>query len=407
MNLAQFYGKGFPLGAATTQLWCGDKITAADGSEWLASTPTAPFAYTSDYSYLPDSMLSPHPLMAGPNGGLWAPNASLPSIAYDPGTGKYCTSAWEGDSTNGYTYYTSSDGATWTKRTFPNSPINYEAIVFTAGKFFAWARATTTNGVIYSTDGGVTWTSKNFANNVDGLDAASDGANNIVIFGASTGVATQYSTDGGDTWTGASNSSAMNSASSGPNNQGWVTYNAGAGLFIAGANGNTVYNTSPTGATFTTRSTQATFAPYVSKLGNARKFASNATVTVCVGNMGFFCTTTDGLTWANHGYISSTLTTNVGPSILYWDGTRFVARFLHRVFYSTNGIAWTEGKYIGGGSIACPYSNGVYFVGLWTAGVQSKLLRVADVTLTPPQTVIANVLPVASGVSGQNYYRIR
>ena len=401
-----------PIGFVTSIPYMGDLYTDPSGSVWMCFSGTSPFAYDPSYAYLPDSLKSPHPLMAGPDtGGLWTPVLTNAAPAYDPISGKYCTSAWDGDATNGYTYYTSNNGIAWTKRTFPNSPIKYSHVVCFNGRFFGFAVGIV-NCVIYSDDGGVTWTSK--AAGTAGLgdvnDIAWDGANGLCAIGSAVGNTNCiYSADFGVTWT---NTAAGNaSATAGTNfpRAGQFTYNAGAGLYLANANGAGKYTTSPTGQVWTDHLTQDTFFNYAGRLGSPTKFASNATTTVAFGVSGFFCTTTDGLTWANHGYISNTLVHNTVPQNVWYDGTRFCVRYAQRVFYSVAGLVWTEGKYIGGAFASpTPCSNGVLFVGSLYGTAPSKLLRVADVTLATPQTVIpAFTLTGIGAQGGIQYVRIR
>lgn len=405
-NLKQFVGAVIPLGGTVTIPYSGQPVyTAPDGTQWYSNVPTAPFAYTSDYSYLPDFMTSPHAIMNGPeSNGTWVPPITAFNIAYNPSSGLYVTSYYDGDATNGYNYYTSSNnGTTWTKRTFPNNKA-YNTIQYTAGKFVACIDSTTTNGVITSTDG-INWTS------VTGVllvayDIVSDGVNNIVIMGSGTGIA--YSTDGGSTWTSATGAGSFSSTVGLCVGQGGITWNAGAGLFIAGMGNVGAYQTSPTGATWTARNAQATYSIYGSKFAAGTKYASNATTTVAVGTGGFFATTTDGLTWSNHGYIStSNLATTIVPNQVYYDGTRFVARFQNLVFYSTNGTTWTQGSSIGGFTLLTPQSNGTLFgFPLLTTLLPTELLRVANVASTTRQTVISPVLHVAQ-VTSHIHYRIR
>lgn len=403
-NLAQFYGKGFPIGGSITMNYVGDVYTAPDGTKWLANTTTAPFAYTSEYAAAAGIMTSPHPLMAGPeSNGLWCPDGSTMQVAYKASGTLTCTSRIYGDTTNGYTYATttSNTGASWTLRSFPNTK-DYQTIVFTGGKFVGVSNSSTTNGVITSTDA-VTWSS------VTGIsasyqDVVSDGANNFVAVGTST--TWMYSTDAAATWTTTTAVAPTNFSYPG---KGVITWNAGAGLFIANNAAAGQYQTSPTGATWTTRNSQATYLPYQNRLAADTKFASNSTMTVAVGRSTFFATTTDGLTWSNHGFISPTLsqTTSI-PDAVYYDGTRFVVKYSGRVFYSTNGTSWTEGAYLGG-NVMIATSSGVLFMitsGV-TVGQVAKLLRVSDVTLTAPQTVCMTQAAPSAHSSTNTYYRIK
>lgn len=405
-NLSQFVGGTIPIGGVQVQMpYGGDLYTAPDGSQWYANVVTAPFAYTSAYSYLPDHFVSPHPLMNGPEAnGLWAPmygngNNNL-NIACNSTATLYCTGTYSGHSTTGYYYYTSTDGVNWTKRTFPNS-INYSCIQYTAGKFIAVASSTTTNGIITSTDA-VNWTSVTGVS-INPTDIVSDGGNNIVILPIqSTSVV--VSNDGGTTW--ASVSLGGNSNYNYNIGNGVITWNAGAGLFILMSSTNGTYFTSPTGATWTIRNAQSTFVAYPQFIASAR-FASNSTTTVVMGTGGYFATSTDGLTWSNHGYISNTFGSSTTPLQFYYDGTRFVARFTNRCWYSTNGTTWTESKSIGGVTSYISQSSGVLFGMLaGSFGYQTKLIKVSDITSTAKTTIIAP--QAAGGVAAVvTAYRIR
>lgn len=401
-NLSQFVGGGFPIGGGVAIPYNGDVYTSSDGTQWYSNTPTSPFAYTSAYSYLPDSMVSSHPIMTGPEAnGTWMPYTATFNIAYNPTAPLYCTAPYQGNTFNGWTYYTSADGSTWTSRTFPNPSVTYTVLCYTAGKFIGVAPSTTTNGLITSTDG-INWTSFNISSIFAG-DVASNGSTNIVVipYASTTGM---YSIDSGASW---ASFTIANTSSFQAAGQGGITWNAGAGLFIVVINAAGAYSTSPTGATWTSRSAQSTFTPYSARFNGNHKFASNSTTTVCVGLGGFFATSTDGLTWSNHGLISDTWGNSGAPHQVYYDGTRFVVRYQQRVWYSTDGTTWTEGKPIGGHTLVIPQSNGVLFAfPLLAANVMSKMLNVSDVTLTTRQTILSSVLHVQQ-TTIHTHYRIR
>jgi hypothetical protein len=397
-NLSQFIGAGIPLGGSLqTMPYAGssdtDIYTAPDGSQWYPNTSTSPFPYTSDYSYLPDHMTSPHSIMLGPDpetNDWFLPNTTF-SIALNPTAPLYCTGTYAGSST----YYTSTDGSTWVSNNFPNSPIAYRIVQFTGGKFVAAATSTTTNGILISTDAN-SWSSYNSPSSFTPHDIISDNANNFIILGTSTTAVS--STNGGTTW---STRTLSPSPSSGQvPGAGCITWNEGAGLFLVVTTTAGTYLTSPTGVTWTSRS-------YSAELGAAARMASNATTTVVVGAGGFFATTTDGLTWSNYGFVSKTYGSSNPPNQVYYDGTRFVARWQQRVFYSTNGTTWTEGKNIGGFTLLIPQSGGTLFgFALLGTLVRTKMLAISDVTATTRQTVISPVLHVSQSTNHVQY-RIR
>lgn len=406
MDLSSFYGKSLPLGATLTRTYVGDLVTDADGSVWIAGTTTAPFAYTSVYSGAPAPNLIAHPIMPGPKSSYWWIQAILgPSLAYKSASTLYCTGgtaiSLEGDSTNGFYYYTSSNvGVNWTQRTFPNNKA-YQ-VSYTAGLFVGVSLSSTTNAIITSTDA-VTWTSLTGISQTTVADIVSNGSTSIVAFPQS-GTVANVSVDSGATW-----ASAAITAPAAPTqfSSGMCTWNAGAGLFIGNNGSAGGYQTSPTGATWTNRPTQSTFGPYglyFTALG--LKFCSNSTTTVAVGLGGFFATTTDGLTWANHGFILAGMT-QLAPTAVYHDGTRFVAIFTDRVFYSTNGAAWVAGRNInpaGGGGVT--FVAGDRFFRACINNAFGVGFIVTDVTATAPLTVC----PTATAQAQNNaitYYRIK
>lgn len=400
-NLSQFYGSGFPMGSSLSQLYDGDLITRSDGSQWLTNTPTAPFSYTSQYSYLPDPFLSPHPLLSGPENGLFRFQFN-PIIAYSSSSGVYCTNSFIGNSVTGYYYYTSADGVNWTQRTFPNPTINYALIVFVAGKFIAFASTTTTNGAIYSTDA-ISWTSVTIPSISAPQDIFYNGTR-LVVIGSTTAAA--YSSDLGVTWTLTtlpSNTLAANFPGSGV-----ITWSQSAGLFLIATSTAGTYYTSPDGITWTSR----TVAPsiYNSFIGTQVKFASSPSKIVAMGLSGFFLTSTDGLNWTS-GSISG-IAANTQCVQSYYDGTRFVVRYGNATYYSTDGTTWTTAKFIGSssGTSSFAYSNGILFVFCSVAAnVPTKAIKVQNVSLTSPQTISVPITASTPAGTGSTviYYRIR
>jgi hypothetical protein len=406
MDLNSFSGKAFPLGASLALSYDGTNLrTMEDGSVWLAGTGISPFAYTSDYATCPSPMKIPHSVLPGPRNGAWYNSAAgaVAFMAYDPSNG-HCTGGAvanvEGDATNGYSHYTSSDGgANWTRRTLPNLKA-YTIVCVKPGLLIGVAQSSTTNGVITSTNGGVSWASVTGISIGTISDLLSDGASNHIIV-PSSGTAGAYSTDNGASWSASTFTATPSNGSLGIGAAG--TWNAGAGLFIALTGTSGSYQTSPTGATWTARATQATFLPYQLSFTTATKLASSATVTVAMGVNGFFATTTDGLTWANHGFISTNLSTTAVVSALYYDGTRFVALFTHRLFYSTDGVTWTEALPTIAASAVMVSSKRLFSTPITAA--YSKVIQVTDVTATTPQTIV----PLGSGVNNTfvTHYRIK
>lgn len=383
----------YPLGSTIVDAYQGDTFTAADTTQWLANTSTAPFAYSSTYSALPTALLCPHSLITGPMGnGLWEMRSTATYAYKASGTITCITSAGynasnyvEGDATNGYIYYTSTNGGTsWTRRTLPNTKAY--AIAYTAGLFVGLSPNAATNAVITSTDA-VTWSSITIGGggslNVFVSDIVSNGSTCIVVY-TLTGNIAYVSTDSGATFASASITTTGNFTTG--FNIGACTWNAGAGLFIGNVGTAGQYQTSPTGATWTLRDTITTYLPYGTLFGTTCLYASSSIVTVAIAANGFFATTTDGLTWANHGFIVGTGPTASLVSAIYYDGARFVITgTTGRIFYSTNGTAWTEGR-PAPGAIIIP-SNDRHLRIFGTALLESKALIVTDPTATTAATV--------------------
>ncbi len=398
----------FPMGASLTFTYMGDKITAADATEWLAPTPTAPFAYDSSYSATPTTLLSPHALMTGPNAGLWLATPTL-SLAYKASGTLYCFTSGptasnypEGDATNGYIYYTTTNGgAAWTRRTLPNTKVY--SIGYTASLFIGFAISSTTNAVITSTDA-VTWSSVTGVSQANVSDIVSDGGNNIVIYPIS-GTVANSSVLAGTVWASATITAAgLGSQALG---QGGCTWNAGAGLFIGSVGTAGQYQTSPTGLTWTLRNTQITYQPYGTLFGTTCRYASNATTTVAMAANGYFAITTDGLTWTDHNFIVGTGPSTALINVIYYDGTRFVAAGATRIFYSTNGTTWTEGRPSAGTAITNLTTNDrmLRLVNSTTL-VQTKALLVTDPTATTAQTVAGLTQSTAQAATNA-YIRIK
>lgn len=393
MNPKQYYGSGIPIGGSANLTYTTSNnnslYTAPDGSQWYTYTPNSPFDYTSDYSYLPSFMISSGSLLPGPVANLF-PGTTTITMAYDPSTNTYCTGAAAGLTATWLYYQSNNDASTWSTLATPTlgSTITHNPIVFTAGKFILGSSATT-NGAAYSTDGGLTWTRQNKTATGSVADIISNGANNIIMFGAGS-TATSYSTNGGITYASSTLPAAAAPLQGNPG-VGWGTWNAGANLFLAMSTTSGYYMTSPTGATWTARNTIATYAKYASYFPSGTKMASDSTTTVAMGLYGFFCTSTDGLTWSNHGFISNSPRgiSAAYPDALYYDGTRFVAVFGSQTWYSTNATTWTEGCRIGY-CTSFSVSSGVLFgiISSSSFGAKTKIIKVSNVASTSKQTII-------------------
>lgn len=411
-NYNQFVGGGFPIGGVIQNMpWTGDKIVMADGSEWLSDKPTAPFAYSAAYAGVPEPMKTPHGYLNGPYaGGMHISTGNGATVAFD-GTSTWVTGgnalSLEGDSTNGYKYWRSTDGgANWTQLTLPN--LKPYSIYYVGGKFVGYAVTSATNGCITSSDG-LTWTTIATTISVTGvMDIVSGGGTQLLVL-PTGGTAGAYSTDGGTTWTA---STLALSTPSGSRSHGYATWNAGAGLYIAASNVAGQYQTSPTGATWTSRAAQSTFLGQTELALALFKFASNATTTIVVGANGFVLTTTDGLTWGSMNWVTGNATglPDAAPSSVFYDGTRFVVCFGDRVFYSTNGTSWTEGKRFppGGSSSSDIVTSGVLLrMFLSSPRVPVKMPMMTNATLTTYAFVTPMAFSSFGPAGSTTYYRIK
>lgn len=383
----------------------GDLVVMPDGSEWLAAVLTAPFAYTAAYAQASDAFKSPHGVLNGPYSGGHRCNSNS-NFAYDPATTTWVISYGsnaDGDATNGFQYHRSTDGgATWTTLTFPNGKTY--TVWFVGGQFVGYISNTTTNGCITSSDG-VTWTSRTAVSVPSVGELVGDGGNQLLVLGhASTTGA--FSTDAGATWTSCTLPAAWASISK---NNGYVAWCPSAGLYVAPTNTAGAYATSPTGATWTHRTTSQGIATYGSLFGNTSwKVAASASLIVAVASGGFVLTSTDALTWSNANYItSSSVAGGSAPWALLYDGTRFVAVFGSRVFYSTNGTSWSEGgKLLPTNVVQDVVTSGRVLRIFGTNRSPTAVPLMVDPTLTAP----AFIFPyTASQLTATNttYYRIK
>ena len=403
-NINQFFSGGWPLGAAVTMATQSDEVyNAEDGTQWYSNHSIAPFNYTSDYSNLPSHMLSPHPIMKGPETSTYfIPAITNFNIAYDKTANVIVTSSYVGGSGPGYQYYrTTNGGETWDNYYFPNKTLNYSTIQYTAGKFIAHVPSTTSGNVILLSTDGISWSNATTSASVPSQDIISDNGNTILIYG--TGTAHTVSTNGGNTW--ALSTAPYTSVNGTLVGGGAVTYNQGANLFIAPTQTTGAYQTSAPGQAWSGNVTNGTYLFNGIRLGALPRMASNATITVVIGNTGFYMTTTDSVTWSNPGYICNNLT-SVNPNNFYYDGTKWVARFSHRIFYSYNSVDWHE-TFAGGFTLILPQSNGLLFgFCLLSATSPTKCLRVANVADTISLTVTSPVLPTSISTT-TIYYRIK
>jgi hypothetical protein len=334
-NLLSYLPIGKRIGETVNLPYNGDIFTALDGSVWKA-TSDIPLAYSSTYA----ALLTEAPQAVTAAATLNGPFASNKWRGFGP---RAIIGASAGGSTwlmirntgNFDYYYTSTDGgASWTKRTLPVTGKTWGGCLWDGTNFVLYANGTAATGVQESTDG-ITWTARTAIS----LTVAELIYNGSVYLAwpAAGGTACATSPDR-TTW-----SSRVCSGTNPASNQiglGTITWNAGAGLFIAGTNTANTYQTSPDGITWTNR-TGLDFLPNLGTFSSVF-FASSATVTIAVGNSGVIATTTNGTSWTERTMDANYDNTSL-PSAAFWDGTYFVVLVNGGiVYYSTDGITWTK-----------------------------------------------------------------
>lgn len=402
-NVDNFYSKGFPIGSSATY---GNNfngtINPTDGSQWVVPALNNFIPYSSEYSNIANQCIIYHDIVNGPlaGGNFLFTLSSQPyaPLCYSSSLNRYVTRSVE--TTYGSTpakYYTSDDnGATWTKRSFPNL-ITYSGVYFVGGYFFAFA-SLTTNCFLLSTDG-IAWSSFNNPVSAAPANIIANGSTIIISYNGST--SGLLSTNGGTSFS----TITFPTSATGPTpTVGYGTYNTNAGLYIHASGTGGIYMTSPDGTTWTNR-TPNSFSSYpqFSNGASATKFASNGTITVAIGIDGFFATSTDNLTWSNHGYIFNEIN---GPAVnfLCYDGTRFVASYTSKWFYSTNGTTWVEGNLITPAvTQLASFCQDVILVTSFT-GLLATVFKINDITSSTKKYVTSGAL--VSAVSN-NAYRIK
>ena len=300
----------------------------------------------------------------------------------------------------GYDCWTSPDGVTWTKHVnvFPTGYATY--ILFGNGIFMAYAPAGNPVPIQTSPDG-VTWTTRaNFTGCTYPRMAFGNGVFCILesyYSGTSTG--NSWTSTNGVSWTQSGSAtgalaqggyapfiasastfvsiiSYSTVISTGTNGLSWTTrtgaINAaftmaayGASLFVT-VSGDTAYETSPTGVTWTSRSAPT----YLYSIGYGAQF-------VATSNNGINLTSANGTTWTQYTG-TPTYTNNRGsfiPDFITYGNGRYVAGggSFNGLYVSqptgTGGITWTHRTapiVVSGATPA--YGNGVYVLAYGTPG---------------------------------------
>jgi len=324
-NLLNYASIGKRLWESVSVPYNWDTFTALDGSVWKHANPKT-LTYSSTYSALltdcPTMVTSAVNMNWPFAGGLWDINQSLRCIIGG--------STWLLLTYDTTFYWTSTDsGSTWTSRSLP-----------VAGKTLIWlwdwtnfvlyAPSSTTDWVQESTDG-ITWTTRTAIS----LGAIRDLVyNGSVYLAVSSWIANCATSSDRITWT---SRTCITTSNQSPNPWNWfVTWNAGAWLFIMWTQTAHTYQTSPDGITWTSRTT-----PHYLTATNTCLYASNSIVTVAFSSGGKLATTTDGINWTERSLpVESSFISGIVPAACYHDWTRFVWIIAGFVFYSTDGTTW-------------------------------------------------------------------
>ncbi len=352
-TLSGFLGVGKRLGETVTLPYQGDSFTALDGTVWKAANGK-PLAYSSAYSALltdAPTMVTSAVVTGSPwASGMWEGRTPMNVVGSTSGGATWLAMP-ENPASIPDIYYTSTNaGSTWTRRTPPLASKNWTGL-WDGTNFVIYSGAATTNGVQESTDG-ITWTGHTaIALTTACIDLIYAPSITTYLAIGNNNATAATSTDR-TTWTSRTLATAPGNPSYAKAGMGLVTWNPGAGLFIANTVTQGQYQTSPTGVTWTNRTfTEPALLQGTNGSGNGATitlFSSNSTTTCAFGEGGVYGYSTDGINWTY-----STIDSSVNamqdkaafgdyPKGTFYDGTRFVVIYDFGVYYSTNATTWTR-----------------------------------------------------------------
>jgi hypothetical protein len=226
--------------------------------------------------------------------------------------------------------WTSSDGATWTRRTTPTGiSATINGAVYGGGRFLMVGELRCCTGpdasalVLTSLDG-IEWTAVTTApaGNARGLRAVAFGASRYVAVGSLGQILT--STDS-VTWT----------SGSGGGSQNLKGIAFGGGVFVAVGDNRTVLR-STDGATWSAVSIPSTTG------SNYEDVTHTGSQFVAVGDQGAVLTSPDGLTWTNRTFTAPQPNPNVNLGAVASGAGLIVAGDNLRVWSSPDGVTWTQ-----------------------------------------------------------------
>jgi hypothetical protein len=226
-----------------------------------------------------------------------------------------------------------------------NVALNWQNIIYGGGTYVAVA-SNSANAQISSD--GLVWTARALGGGSGWYTPAYNSSNgNLAILSTAGSGATTYSTNGGVTWTyGAA-------LPSGPTS--WYVLGAGNGLFVAADTASNNLATSPTGATWTARTSTNTSGTV------AIAYGSGLYVAFSSGTTAAYSYSADATTWT-----AGTLSTSQSwlQGCLVYGGGMFIGltNSTATYVYSTDGLTWNTGTLpISGPFAGVAYANGVWF----------------------------------------------
>jgi hypothetical protein len=378
---------GRRIGESVTLPYRGHRFTAEDGTVWMA-TNGIPITYdpAEHQHLLPTGMCHRASVMPGPLNGRWY-NLVHERIVGSTAPGATWLAVPNGSSS---VYYTSTDsGATWTERSSPGGTA-IRCVLWDGVRFVLYHQATTTAGAHESTDG-ISWTPRDVVSITTLFEFAWNGS----VYLATGDNVFATSTDR-ITWTSRTGPTGTGILSSESQGFGALSWNAGAGLWLAsGPTSGALYSTAPSaGDTWTSRTGIAT-ALSISGTPGAIRFASSATRTVAtVPLRPSVCVSDDCISWTVVDLPYDVSLSETGGARIYYDSDLFV--LFHPstggllVFLSEDGLTWSRGPLLPSVSYWLTPDSRLGFRALSASGIHMRHERMSS-TSTP-----SIVLPIAT-----------